>query len=94
MEIMNGCIEVSEPIRLNYEDPFLSNEAKNSLLEKERKPKSDKPNRHPDENLGDQSIRSDIQELKRIMQSMKEGSRRDRPNNGFNPSYRQNIPNE
>ena len=58
----------------------------------------DKLNRHPDENLGNQpfapSIQSDIQELKRIMQSMKERSRCDRPNDGFNPSYRQNIPNE
>ena len=40
MELLSGHPE-NEAIRLNYDDPFLSNEAKDSLLEK-NKQKSEK----------------------------------------------------
>ena len=64
MEIINVCLEVNEPIKLNYEDPFLSNEAKNSLLEKDKKGKVDNivpSGNHADRSI-EQSVRYDIKE--------------------------------
>ena len=73
MEIMSGCMD-NDPIKLNYEDPFLSNEAKNSLLEREKKPKTEKSVRISDDSRErrsmEPSIRSDLEEVKQILKTM------------------------
>ena len=95
IEIMSGCLDI-EPIRLNYDDPFLSNEANNSLLENKRRPKNDKFVRNIDEQpnsgTGDTALRSDLSEVKRILRSMTD-RRTDQPTRGgYNRYNRETIP--
>ena len=100
IEMVNGCLD-NEPIRLNFDDPFLSNEAKNSLLEKERKTKLEKSeriaNEHHDGRVNNSSIRSDLDEVKRILKKMNGQRMEQAPGNGLsrynrpNPSLRNDF---
>ena len=95
IEILGGYLD-NEAIRLNYDDPFLSNEAKNSFVEKERKPKSDKMIR-PSESMHDpfvsaSSIRSELDEVKQILKAMNSRRGQQPSANGFDRNFRQTPP--
>ena len=95
MELLSGHPE-NEAIRLNYDDPFLSNEAKNSLLEKNKQKSektvriSDGPHDHNGSNF---SIRSEIDDIKRILKSLNGRYRDQLPSGGYTRNFRQNFPN-
>ena len=95
MELLSGHPE-NEAIRISYDDPFLSNEAKNSLLEKNKQKSektvriSDGPHDHNGSNF---SIRSEIDDIKRILKSLNGRYSDQLPSGGYTRNFRQNFPN-
>ena len=91
MEILSGFPD-NEAIKLNYDDPFLSNEAKNSLMEK-NKQKSERSVRisesSRDNHASSSSIRSELDEVKQILRSMNERYRDRNPSGGYPRNFRQ-----
>ena len=91
MEILSGFPD-NEAIKLNYDDPFLSNEAKNSLMEK-NKQKSERSVRISESPRDNQpnssSIRSELDEVKQILRSMNERYRDRNPSGGYPRNFRQ-----
>ena len=86
MEIMSGCMD-NDPMKLNYEDPFLSNEAKSSLLEREKKPKTEESVPISDDfrerRSMEPSIRSDLDEVKQILKTMTDQRNERTSGNGY-----------
>lgn len=82
----------NEAIILNYDDPFLSNEAKNSLME-ENKLKSEKSVRisesSRDNHASSTSIRSELDEVKQILRSTNQSYRDCNPDGGYPRNFRQ-----
>ena len=95
MESLGGFSE-NEPIKLNYDDPFLSNEAKNSLMDrnKQKYEKTVKISEGIRDNHGNKpSIHSELDEVKRILKSMNIRYRDQQPSGGHTRNFHQNMPN-
>ena len=97
IEMLNGCLD-NEAIRLNYDDPFLSNEAKNSLLEKEKKPRTDKLVRFPEniqnDRSSDHSIRTELDEVKKLLHSINSRRPETMTGNEYSRYNRQHVSNK
>ena len=72
--MLNGNSDC-EAIPLNFDDPFLTSEAKSSFLDRDRKPKVEKrpiplPEMHRSRKV-DQGLREELNDVNRILESMK-----------------------